>query len=62
MARSPIAEHPDGPQLPADTKALLERLANVSRVEVAIVTGRGLDDIKRRVGIANITCVGTPRL
>lgn len=55
---APIAEHPDLAVIPTETKKVLERLANVSTVNIAIISGRGLDNVKEMVGVSNITYAG----
>ena len=55
---SPIVKHPDLAILPPETKKVLERLAQRPDVFIAIVSGRGVDDVKSKVGIENITYAG----
>ncbi|MBI2900202.1 MAG: trehalose-phosphatase [Planctomycetes bacterium] len=54
---APIADRPELAELPADVRAVLGRLAAVKTV-LGIVSGRSLDDLARRVGIAGIWYVG----
>ena len=51
---SPIALRPDLSVLPPETKEVLGRLAAVPRVEVAVVSGRGTEDLTSRVGLDDI--------
>ena len=44
-------QHPDLTVLPDETKAVLERLANMPEVFMGIITGRSIPDIKEKVGI-----------
>ena len=55
---SPIVKHPDLAILPPETKQVLERLARRPDVFIAVVSGRGVDDVKSKVGIENITYAG----
>ena len=55
---SPIAPHPDLAILPSETKKVLERLSKRPDVFIAIVSGRGVEDVKQKVGIDNVTYAG----
>ena len=55
---SPIAPHPDLATLPSKTKIVLEKLARNPRIFIAIVSGRGVENVKKMVGIENITYAG----
>jgi len=55
---SPIAPHPDLATIPPETKKILERLANMSDVFIAIISGRGVNNVKEMVGIEGITYAG----
>lgn len=48
---APIAKHPDLAVIPAETKSVLERLAQRPDVYVAIISGRSVDNVKKMVGI-----------
>lgn len=50
----PIANTPDEAKLPQITKNLLQVLSCKKGVYVAIISGRRLSDIKKRVGLTNI--------
>lgn len=52
----PIAPTPEAVALPHATRALLEAIA--AHAELAIVSGRALDDLRAKVGIAGITYAG----
>jgi alpha,alpha-trehalose-phosphate synthase [UDP-forming]/trehalose-phosphatase len=52
-----FADHPDAVTLPAAVKASLTRLSHGSAL-VAIVSGRSLSDIRRRVGIEGLVYAG----
>ncbi|MFH0763918.1 MAG: trehalose-phosphatase [Candidatus Omnitrophota bacterium] len=55
---APIARTPDRAILPKRTKELLRRLSEMPDCKIAIVSGRTLGDISRRVGLKNIVYVG----
>ena len=55
---APIAKHPDFATIPVETKRVLERLANISSVNIAIISGRSLENVRSMVGINNITYAG----
>lgn len=48
---APLALHPDLAILPAETKSVLERLANMSDVYISIISGRNVHNVKSMVGI-----------
>ena len=45
---APIVEHPDKAALPGSTAVLLKELAQKPGFRIAIVTGRALEDVKRK--------------
>ena len=51
---SPIARTPAEAVLPRRAKAWLTRVAGMKRFKVAVVTGRSLRDIRRKIGIGKI--------
>ncbi len=55
---APIADKPEYVELPERTRTVLRRLANEPKTVVAVVSGRSLDDVRRRVGIEEIVYVG----
>ncbi|XP_072939133.1 uncharacterized protein Tps1 isoform X2 [Epargyreus clarus] len=55
---APIAPHPDLATLPLETKHTLQRLSNMSDVNIAIISGRNVDNVKNMVGIEGITYAG----
>jgi trehalose 6-phosphate phosphatase len=55
---APIVGDPDGATLPAETRRHLVALANSPAVDVAVISGRALDDIRSRVDIAGIEYAG----
>lgn len=56
---SPIARHPTKPRLPTTARKVLVRLARLRRVAVGVVSGRSLDDLRRRVGLRGIYYIGS---
>lgn len=54
----PIAPRPEAAVLPETTRALLARLAARPDTHVAVVSGRGLEDIRSRVGLEGLFYVG----
>jgi trehalose 6-phosphate synthase len=55
---APLADYPDDAQVPPKTRALLARLSRRPRTMVAIVSGRAMDDLRRRVGLPQLVYVG----
>ncbi len=53
-----LADHPDGAALTPQIRATLERLARQPRSLVAIISGRSLADLQRRVNMDGILYVG----
>ncbi|XP_059478165.1 uncharacterized protein LOC132198254 isoform X1 [Neocloeon triangulifer] len=54
-----LAAHPDLAIMPAETRRVLERLANMSDVNVVVISGRSLGNLSRMVGIDGITYAGS---
>jgi trehalose 6-phosphate synthase/phosphatase len=55
---TPIVERPDDARLSPRTRAALLQAARNPALDVVIVSGRTLDDVRKRVGIPGITYVG----
>jgi len=55
---TPIRKDPKKVKLGKKMRHTLKELADNSNISIAVVSGRGLGDIKRRVGLKNITYVG----
>ncbi|KAB7507035.1 Bifunctional trehalose-6-phosphate synthase/phosphatase [Armadillidium nasatum] len=55
---APLQSHPDLAVLPSETKAVLQRLANLPDVHVAIISGRSVTNVKEMVGIEGVTYAG----
>jgi trehalose 6-phosphate phosphatase len=55
---APIVRRPDDAALPAATEPLLRALAARSDTHVALVSGRSLHDLRRRVGIDGVYYAG----
>lgn len=56
---APIVEHPRLAILAPETRRLLERLADLPRVVVAIVSGRSIEDLQEMLPILNLCYAGT---
>jgi trehalose-phosphatase len=55
---TPIVETPDRARIPEQIKQLLKALSTNPRCTLAIISGRGLKDIKKKVGLRNIIYSG----
>ncbi|MCI0531534.1 MAG: trehalose-phosphatase, partial [candidate division Zixibacteria bacterium] len=55
---TPIRKHPRLARLSAKTKKTLRSLSQSKRVKICIVSGRSLAEIKKMVGLKNLTYVG----
>lgn len=55
---APIVDEPDAAALPDAARDVLTALAAVPGVHVAIVSGRALRDVRKRVGIEELSYVG----
>ncbi len=55
---TPIVETPEKAVLNPETRAVLEDLSNLPDVQLTIVSGRALNDLKTRVGVKNVVYVG----
>lgn len=55
---TPIVSRPELALCPLKVRRLLEKLRDNSRVQLAIISGRSLEDIRNKVGIDGITYVG----
>lgn len=53
-----IVDDPDAPEIGDANRESLRRLAASPRVEVAVVSGRALDDLRDRVGLDGVTYAG----
>src|SRR3989344_9544690 len=56
LTLSPLAKNPAKAILPDDTRILLKKL--LKYINIAVITGRTIDDIKKRIKINNITYIG----
>ncbi len=54
----PYAERPAAPRLSAGQRSLLSRLACIPGWTVGIISGRGLSDLRRRVGVPGVVYAG----
>ncbi|XP_050440348.1 uncharacterized protein LOC126845619 isoform X2 [Adelges cooleyi] len=57
-----IVQRPEMATIPDDTKTVLQTLAGMPNVHVAIISGRGLGDLKKMVGINDLTYAGNTGL
>ncbi len=55
---APIVPHPDEAQLLPHARTILQALAHRADTEIALISGRGLDDLRRRIGIPDIYYAG----
>lgn len=55
---TPLRRHPDQVRLALSTQSLLRRLAQHPRLTLFIVSGRSLRDLKRRVRVPRVRCLG----
>jgi len=55
---TPIVDHPSRAKLTPEMQRVLEELASREDTEVAIISGRALEDVHGRVGIPEITYAG----
>jgi trehalose 6-phosphate phosphatase len=55
---APIVARPDDAAVPPETRLELERLAGRYAL-VSVVSGRSGDDVRRRVGVDGVVCVGS---
>src|SRR3989344_8468088 len=53
---SPLAKNPAKAILPNDTRILLKKLSKY--IHIAVITGRTIKDIKKRIKLNNITYIG----
>jgi trehalose 6-phosphate phosphatase len=55
---TPIVQKPEYAVLPAETRGLLKTLSKNDRCDLTVISGRALTDIKKKVGLKNITYIG----
>lgn len=55
---SPLARTPELAFIPPETKKVLEKLANMQDVHVVVISGRELEDLRKKVGVEGITYAG----
>lgn len=55
---APIVDRPEAAAMPEETRRALERLMAMPGVEVAVVSGRGLADVRERAAIPGIAYAG----
>lgn len=59
---TPIVDHPSGARLTPETRQLLHELSRNPRVELGILSGRCLDDLKDCLGLDGLFLAGTSGL
>lgn len=55
---APVVEDPDDARLPARTRDILESLADHPGIDLAVISGRALDDLAGRVDVAGCALAG----
>ncbi len=55
---APFAPKPHQAKLPTEIRKLLERLTRKKEIQVAVISGRGLKDVEKKVGIRRIIYCG----
>lgn len=55
---SPIASHPDLANLPDNNRMLLESISSQPNTTIAVISGRGLDSVKSKVGFPDFIYAG----
>ena len=55
---APIVPHPDDAQMLPQARSVLHRLAERSDTEIALISGRSLADLRRRIGIDDVYYAG----
>jgi len=55
---TPIVSRPERALCPVKVKRMLETLRDLPGVHLAVISGRSLEDVRRKVGVAGITYVG----
>ncbi len=55
---SPIASRPEIPRLSPSHRKMLQALSQDSQVAIGIISGRGLQDLRRRIGIRGLYYAG----
>lgn len=55
---TPIVRHPDLAQLSEEARDAVRQAAHAPELDVCIVSGRGLDDVRDKVGVPGLTYIG----
>nr|AFS17321.1 trehalose-6-phosphate phosphatase [Belgica antarctica] len=55
---APIAPHPNLTHMTDETKSALNRIADNSRIFTAVISGRGVDDVKAKIGLNGVVYAG----
>jgi len=56
---APLTSHPDLAIMPEETKRVLERLSNMPDVNIAIISGRNLENVRKMVALDQLTYAGS---
>ncbi|PSN54482.1 hypothetical protein C0J52_05555 [Blattella germanica] len=56
---APLTSHPDLAIMPEETKRVLERLSNMPDVNIAVISGRSLENVRKMVGLDQLTYAGS---
>lgn len=55
---APITSHPNLTAMSNSTKAALNNISENPQIFTAVISGRGVDDVKKKIGIDKIVCAG----
>ncbi|GAB0099300.1 Trehalose 6-phosphate phosphatase [Sergentomyia squamirostris] len=55
---APIASHPNDTRIPSETETHLKGLVKRDDVFIAVISGRGVDDVRNKINIDNVTYAG----
>ncbi len=55
---SPIVREPAAARLAGSTREILRRLAGTEHITLAVISGRGLEDVRNRVGLEGVIYAG----
>lgn len=55
---APLVEHPDDARLPSETRRYVQRLGDNPAVDVAVISGRALEDVRSRVDVDGLSYAG----
>ena len=55
---APIADNPNKTAMPIEVEVLLNHIARHPKIFLAVISGRGINDVQKRIGINGITYAG----